>query len=107
MDSDWMGIYSTVSVLCGTVLAFYITYTIRSIMVRRTEPAARHSSSELKQLREEIVKLRQENHDLVLGLDTAMQRLEHRLGQIETRGTLGMARTASEASESSVLSRTR
>ena len=44
---------------------------------------------EIRALREEVAELRRQNNDVLLGLDTGMDRLERRVSRVESQAYLG------------------
>ncbi len=78
---------AVLAILCGTGIT---TYALRLIFGGKGPAKQDAVLGELRALREEVQALRRQNNDVVLALDTNVQRLDHRLTHVdvETRGQL-------------------
>jgi hypothetical protein len=90
-------IVAIVGMGCGTGITMAFFRTVRAALERRGSRGQESVTDEMRMLRDEIRQLRQQNHDLVLGFDTTLQRVDHRLTYLETRGTFTPAEDAREA----------
>jgi hypothetical protein len=83
-------IIAIVAIGCGTGLLFAVVETIKVAVLRRP---LRGSDETIKALVEEVKQLRQQNNDLILALDTNMDRMDRRLSHLEARSSLGAGST--------------
>jgi hypothetical protein len=82
-------VVAIVAIGCGTGLCALIINTIRAAIVRAPQRGQGELVDELRSLRAEVNQLRQQNNDVLLSLDTAVDRMDRRLTHVETRGQLG------------------
>lgn len=64
-------------------------YAIKMIFGPRAHAKPDAMLDEIRALREEMQTLRRQNNDVMLALDTGMQRIDQRITHVETRGQLG------------------
>jgi hypothetical protein len=71
------------------VLITCVTQTLKEFARRKAPKKAQDAMlQELRSLREEVRALRQQNTDMLLGLDSSVDRMERRLGRLEERAAL-------------------
>lgn len=87
--SEEQMIVAIVGIGCVTGILTRFIDTIKAGLTRRTGKAETELLAELKALREVIRQLRHQNNDAILGLDTTVQRLDHRLTYLEDRTIAG------------------
>ncbi|HEU4754246.1 MAG TPA: hypothetical protein VFU47_14145, partial [Armatimonadota bacterium] len=73
--------------IVAIVLISCVTGAVKEVARRRSAGVEKQQTllTELRALRDEVRLLRKQNTDLVLGLDTSMDRMEHRLQRVEER----------------------
>jgi hypothetical protein len=85
---EGISLIAMTAILCGTGVVVLVVQTIRAAILGRPN---RNEQSELlaeiRSLRAEVSQLRQQNNDLILGFDGAVQGLERRVGSLESRPT--------------------
>jgi hypothetical protein len=88
MDPDMVFVMpiALMFIMCSTGVA---VYAIKSIFGNRGTVKQDALLDEIRSLREEVLALRRQNNDVVLALDTSLQRIDQRLTHAETRGSLG------------------
>ena len=66
---------------------------------KRRQAPPKELVAEIKALREEIRQLRQENHDVMLGLDAGVEQVNRRVSRLESQARLGSGSSAAEEAE--------
>ena len=89
-------VVAIVAIGCGTGLCALVINTIRAALVRGPRRGEAELLNEVRSLRAEVSQLRQQNNDVILSLDTAVDRLDRRLSHVETRGQLGASQAGEE-----------
>lgn len=85
-------IVALTGMLCGTGIVVVFINSIRTVIAGRVDK--KHQSellAEIRSLRGEVAALRQQNNDLILGFDGAVQGLERRMTSLETLTTAASA----------------
>lgn len=75
-------VVAVVAISCATGLGFGVIATIKSAFSGRGRKSNDALLAELRELRDEVRQLRQQNNDIMLALDTALDR---RVGHLEAR----------------------
>ncbi|MFN3648656.1 MAG: hypothetical protein ACK47B_03660 [Armatimonadota bacterium] len=79
-------VVATVAILCGTGTLCFVIHSIKSAIVARSRGQNDDAVlQELRELRAEIGALRQQNNDVVLTLDSSLDRIDRRVSHLETR----------------------
>jgi hypothetical protein len=82
---DAIMVIAVTGIVCGTAIVWGIIGTIRAAIA---SPGRRHQNEvlqEIRALREEVKALRQQNTDVILGLDSAVHGVSRRLERVEGR----------------------
>jgi hypothetical protein len=79
-------VVAIVAIGCGTGIVVAFLNTVKAAFTRRALKGQDELLSEIRGLREEMKQLRQVNNDVILNLDTTIQRVDRRLTYLETRG---------------------
>ena len=82
-------------IACGTAIVITFINAVKSALTRPSPRGQDSILAEIKALREEIHRLRQEHHDVILALDGGMQRVDQRLTRVEE----GLPQRAGSAGE--------
>jgi hypothetical protein len=82
----------------GTVITSAVVFkdAIAERLRGRAPGLDRELVGEMKALREELARLRQQNNDLMLGVDTTLESVNRRLAHLESQGRLGTGAAAHE-----------
>jgi len=88
-----MSVFEMVSLIvaigCGTqVVCKFLDVAKAAVSKGSKKQGQEELLKELRALRGEISQVRSQNNDVVLNLDTTVQRLEHRLDHLESRAHL-------------------
>ena len=89
-------VVAIVAIGCGTGLCALVINTIRAALVRGPRKGETELLTEVRSLRAEVNQLRQQNNDVILSLDTAVDRMDRRLTHVETRGHLAAPQSGEE-----------
>lgn len=87
-------VVAIVAIGCGTGLAVKFMETVQGIFTSRPRKGDAELLHEVHALREEIRQLRCVNNDVVLTLDTTVQRIDRRIAHLESRASLGVGAPA-------------
>ncbi|HTE19163.1 MAG TPA: hypothetical protein VK689_12375 [Armatimonadota bacterium] len=98
-------VVAIVAIGCGTGLAVKFMETAQAIFTSRPRKGDTELLHEVHALREEIRQLRSVNNDVVLTLDTTVQRIDRRIGHLESRVSLGAGTSVEEPAEQLVARR--
>jgi biopolymer transport protein ExbB/TolQ len=97
MDETQM-IVALTALGCGTGILCYFMTIVKDALMRRPLKGREELTAELRALKEEVRQLRQQNNDLILNLDTTLQRLDH-LPRLENRSSLEAGKSVSQTEE--------
>jgi hypothetical protein len=78
-----------VAIGCGTGLFVTLLNTWKTVMLQRGSAQLPGVAEELKALRDEVRRLREQNNDVILHLDSSLTQVDRRLTHVETRGLMG------------------
>ena len=85
MDGEMVAI---IGIACGTGIVWMFFETVKAAVSGRGNRKQDELVTEIRALRQEVGVLRQQNNDLILNLDTSLQRVDRRVEHLETRPQL-------------------
>jgi hypothetical protein len=83
-------------VVAFIVLVTAVTGTIKEVAAKRNKKADKALLEEMRGLREEVARVRQQHADTVLSFDTTVHRLEQRVQHLELMNRPGPIHTPAE-----------
>jgi hypothetical protein len=87
MDGDLVAI---IAITCGTALLWRMVEPAKAVLLRIFSHGREEATSaDIQALITEVRQLRQQNNDLILAMDTTLDRVDRRLGFVESRLQLG------------------
>src|SRR4051795_2714240 len=87
MDDGAM-VVASLGILCSTGVLCTLLLTIRAAFTRRPDRGRDELTEEIRALRVEMQALRQQNNELMLGFDSALDHTNRRLGRLEAQKEL-------------------
>ena len=92
-------VVAIVTISCGTGVVVKVVEAVQAIATNRPRKRDGELLQEVRALREEIRQLRSVNNDVVLTLDTTVQRIDRRIAHLESRASLGAGASVEEPVE--------
>ena len=98
---------SIFALLCGTGVMIAFILALRSLILARLRGPSTSMVDEIRGLREEVSRLRSENHDVILSFDASIQKMDRRLEYLEGTRSLGSGTSHHPEVEEATVARTR